>query len=97
MNNLPTGNRELKTAVVYLDDQGRLTVTAEPDEIWPGIEDMDEDTGHDCDAMGCGWEHVVHRTKIGTIEGAKGTGETIPEHQPTPAEMASELPKGARR
>jgi len=52
---VPAGYRQLdKYTRVYVSDKW-LLVTGTPDES------EDEETGHNCDAMGCGWEHVLYR------------------------------------
>jgi hypothetical protein len=60
---MPDGFRVLR-ATVYTDGE-RLVVTANPDDLWPGYEDHDGEHPHNCDQMGCNWEHVVARTTIG--------------------------------
>lgn len=33
--------------------------TPECEECWP-----DEETGHNCDGQGCGWDHVIFRASL---------------------------------
>ncbi len=55
---VPAGYRQLdKYTRVYVSDKW-LLVTGTPDES------EDEETGHNCDAMGCGWEHVLYRLPL---------------------------------
>ncbi len=56
--NLPGGWRQIDSAVVYEKD-GKLRITAKPDDAYPGFEDNDDEHPHSCDSEGCGWEHVV--------------------------------------
>lgn len=53
---LPKGYVKVPGAVVYYDGQrGRLIITGEPNE------EQDPDGAiHNCDAMGCNWEHVLY-------------------------------------
>jgi hypothetical protein len=60
---IPRGFR-LLPASVYLHTDGRMVITAEPDNVWPGYEDADGDHPHNCDAAGCRWEHVVARCRV---------------------------------
>lgn len=55
---IPEGWRQIKSAAVY-EKGGRIFITATPDEAYPGFEDNDDGHPHNCDAEGCGWEHVV--------------------------------------
>lgn len=48
-------------------------------EVWIGSNDVvvvgtpdeseDEETGHNCDAMGCGWDHVLYRIPLPSTAG----------------------------
>lgn len=52
---IPAGYTQLdKYTRVYVSDRW-LLITGTPEES------EDEETGHNCDAMGCGWEHVLYR------------------------------------
>lgn len=52
-SDIPDGYRYV-SATCYTDGDV-LVVCADPAELWPD----DDGTHHRCDAMGCGWEHVV--------------------------------------
>lgn len=57
---IPAGFTQMdKYTRVYVSDKW-LLVTGTPDES------EDEETGHNCDAMGCGWEHVLYRFPLTT-------------------------------
>lgn len=58
---LPKGFRKVE-ASVYIDENGRFVITTEPSEVWP--EPYDDEHPHNCDAAGCGWEHVVARGRV---------------------------------
>lgn len=53
---IPAGFRVVP-ATVYTDGE-RIVVTAHPDHIRDGGD------WHNCDEMGCGWEHVVGTMKL---------------------------------
>jgi hypothetical protein len=53
---IPPGFRVVP-ATVYTDGK-RLVVTAHPDHV------RDGEDWHNCDAMGCGWEHVIGRVQL---------------------------------
>ena len=60
----PDKFREIENARVYIGPEGKLIITAEPDEVWHELpEDM---MPHNCDGMGCGWEHVIARVDLYT-------------------------------
>lgn len=48
--------RKVPADEVWLDDDGKLIVLGDPPE-------MPDELGHNCDAMGCGWCHVLVRAK----------------------------------
>ena len=48
-------------ANVYLVDD-KLIITGDPRRIWPDHDDTE--SPHNCDAMGCGWEHVLGRCEV---------------------------------
>lgn len=61
---LPPGFREIQ-ASVYTNG-AEIVVCAHPDSVWP---ELVNDSGcdehpHNCDAMGCNWEHVIARAKL---------------------------------
>ncbi len=61
---IPKGFKELEKAKVFFNEETRqLIVTASPWDVWPD-EDPDKSPHHDCDAAGCGWDHVIARCKI---------------------------------
>lgn len=60
--NLPAGASPVPSGCVYLHE-GRIVVTAEPDEVWPGLQN-DDGPGHNCDAQGCRQEHVIGRIDV---------------------------------
>lgn len=69
---IPAGYTQLdKYTRVYVSDKW-LLVTGTP------AEDEDEETGHNCDAMGCGWEHVPYRLPLCTPICTQDT-DTSPE------------------
>ena len=49
--------KKLSVDEVWLDDDGNLIVLGDPPEA-------PEDMGHNCDAMGCGWCHVLLRAEV---------------------------------
>lgn len=66
---LPRGWRRVESAGVYVHEAtGRVIVAAFPGELWcEGSEGHeDDDSPHNCDAMGCRAAHVVLR---GDLEG----------------------------
>lgn len=67
VDSAPEGWREIKSAHVFEKD-GRLLITATPDDAYPGFEDDDENHPHHCDAEGCGWDHVVADGKLRRLE-----------------------------
>jgi len=76
----PAGFRRLERAAVYVNDAtGQITVTADPGDAWP---DEDENCPeHDCDASGCGWEHVVARGHLESF-GPRGVAQRMTLEQP---------------
>ena len=50
-------------ACVYVNPNGDLVITGAPDDVWPGYSACDDEHPHNCDAEGCGWEHVIGRGK----------------------------------
>ena len=56
MNDIPEGYRKLNAAAVYTNGE-MLIVLGHPSDI----EDESEETGHNCDQMGCGsfGPHVI--------------------------------------
>lgn len=53
---MPAGFRVLR-ATVYTDGE-HIVVTAHPHDV------CDAEHWHNCDEMGCGWEHVVLRGRV---------------------------------
>ena len=58
----PDGFVKVAKAEVFVNRKtGSLIILGEP----PGEDRVeDEETGHNCDAMGCGWDHVVIRGQV---------------------------------
>lgn len=55
---IPEGYKAVKSARVYRKiSDGTLAITAEPEDLWTSL--SEEQRPHDCDAMSCGWEHVI--------------------------------------
>ncbi len=53
---------------VYATPDGRFVIVGTP------LDSEDEERGHNCDAMGCGQEHVLHRGRCDELrkkDGAK--------------------------
>lgn len=72
---VPEGFRRLERVEVWIDSStGQLAVLAEPDDVWPERVDDDSDHPHNCDAMGCGWSHVVG---LAQIEGSEEESDDI--------------------
>ncbi len=62
---IPKGYRLLESVRVY-EFEGTIVVTADPDEVYPGVDDEVDEHPHNCDAMGCGQEHVMLRARLVT-------------------------------
>jgi hypothetical protein len=54
---MPAGFRVLR-ATVYTDGE-HIVVTAHPHDV------CEAEDWHNCDEMGCGWEHVLLRGRVG--------------------------------
>jgi hypothetical protein len=63
MNTIPIGFRKIPASIYVNDKTGKIIVTASPWDVWPAKHDSDE-SPHDCDMAGCGWEHVVARGEL---------------------------------
>lgn len=58
---IPDGWAPLTEARVYVSpDRTQVVVTCSPYEVWPDEDgEHSDESPHNCDAMGCGIEHVI--------------------------------------
>jgi hypothetical protein len=54
--------KEQISSIAFLENQ--IIVIGQPPNEY---EDANEDTHHNCDEMGCGWEHVLMRIDVESI------------------------------
>lgn len=72
----PEGFRPVQITV-WTD--GRHVIVPEQEPFWLPCEDEPAEGGHDCDANGCGWEHVLARFDLPKGGGAMKTEAEIRE------------------
>lgn len=54
---LPNGFTKIPSYEVFINGDD-LIILGDPPE------NEDEEAGHNCDVMGCGWDHVIARCKV---------------------------------